>query len=100
MAAPQNAPIPEAGKKVLSTVTMAPSLGFVPIAVHFDLFGCLQDIGKPATAEELDYAADDTLFLMGGLGFLDLLPDDVYRANDVTRFLVETPSAQHGAMHL
>ena len=44
--------------------------------------------------------ADDTLFLMGALGFLDLLPDDVYVANEVTKFLAETPSAQHGAMHL
>ncbi|KAI2905805.1 hypothetical protein CBS63078_5259 [Aspergillus niger] len=113
MAAPQNAPIPEAGKKVMSTVTLAPALGFVPIAVHFDLFGCLQEIGKPATAQDVcsfhhtkygdtDLSvplANDTLFLMGGLGFLDLLPDDVYQANAVTRFLVDTPSAQHGAMH-
>ncbi|RAK95943.1 O-methyltransferase [Aspergillus ibericus CBS 121593] len=113
MSAPQNIPIPDAGKRVLSTVTLAPALGFVPIAVHFDLFGCLHDVGKPATAQDVcnvhrrkygesDLSvplANDALFLMGGLGFLDLLPDDVYLANEVTKFLVETPSAQHGAMH-
>lgn len=49
---------------------------------------------------KVNRTSDDTLFLMGGLGFLDLLPDDVYQANAVTRFLVDTPSAQHGAMHL
>ncbi|PWY88903.1 O-methyltransferase [Aspergillus sclerotioniger CBS 115572] len=108
MSTPQNIPIPDAGKKVLGTVTLAPALGFVPIAVHFDLFGCLQDVGKPATAGDVcdvhrrkygDTDLYDALFMMGGLGFLDLLPDDVYVANDVTKYLVNTPSAQHGAMH-
>lgn len=37
---------------------------------------------------------------MGALGLLDILPDDVYKANDVTKFLVELPSSQHGALHL
>jgi hypothetical protein len=32
---------------------LGPALGFVPIAVHFDLFGCLQEISKPATAQDV-----------------------------------------------
>ncbi|KAF4221497.1 hypothetical protein CNMCM6805_001844 [Aspergillus fumigatiaffinis] len=37
---------------------------------------------------------------MGGLGYVDLLPGEVYVANEVTEYLVATPSAQHGAVHL
>lgn len=62
---------PEARKQLLKSVTVvsvcqsclatlltmailqAPALGFVPVAVHFQLFDCLQAIGKPATAQEV-----------------------------------------------
>jgi hypothetical protein len=37
---------------------------------------------------------------MGCLGYVDLLPGEVYIANEVTEYLVATPSAQHGAVHL
>ncbi|KAL4758756.1 O-methyltransferase [Aspergillus foveolatus] len=105
---------PEARRKLLKSVTLAPALGFVPVAVHFQLFDCLQAIGGPATAQDvyevhrqkndietkLSVAlASDTLFSMGALGLLDILPGDVYQANDVTKFLVEQPSSQHGALH-
>jgi hypothetical protein len=36
---------------------------------------------------------------MGGLGYVDL-PGDFYVANEITEYLVATPSAQHGAVHL
>ncbi|PKX88907.1 uncharacterized protein P174DRAFT_464645 [Aspergillus novofumigatus IBT 16806] len=101
--------IPKAGQHFRNTVALGPALGFVPIAVHFDLFSCLQEIGKPATAQDVcgvhmkKYGASnlyDTLFVMGGLGYIDLLPGDVYAAKEVTEYLVATPSAQHGALHL
>jgi len=43
---------------------------------------------------------DDTLFMMGTLGLLEVLPHEMYEANDVTKFLVDMPSSQHGALHL
>ncbi|GFF87211.1 O-methyltransferase [Aspergillus lentulus] len=36
----------------------------------------------------------------GGLGYVDLLPGDVYIANEVTEYLVATPPLQRGALHL
>lgn len=37
---------------------------------------------------------------MAGLGFVELVEDDVYEANSITRHMVNMPSAQHGALHL
>jgi hypothetical protein len=37
---------------------------------------------------------------MAGLGLVDLVEDDVYSANSITRHMVDMPSAQHGALHL
>lgn len=37
---------------------------------------------------------------MAGLGLVGLVEDDVYEANDITRHMVQMPSAQHGALHL
>ncbi|KAF2972868.1 hypothetical protein GQX73_g810 [Xylaria multiplex] len=103
----------EARDKFFKRVSIAPALGFVPIAVHFRLFDCLRKIGKPATAQDI-YAAhserdggktnllqltDDTLLMMGAIGFLDILSNGMYQANDVTDFLVAAPSSQHGAVH-
>ncbi|KZM20805.1 hypothetical protein ST47_g8044 [Ascochyta rabiei] len=105
---------PEARKALLRTVTLAPALGFVPVAVHFHLFDCLLAISNPATArhvydEHIRRYGDktnlsvqltsDTLFMMGALGLLGTLADDLYQANDVTMFLVDMPSSQHGALH-
>jgi hypothetical protein len=38
--------------------------------------------------------------MMAALGLLENPSDNLYQANDVTRFMVELPSSQHGAMHL
>lgn len=37
---------------------------------------------------------------MAGLGLVDLVEDDLYEANDITRHMVQMPSAQHGCLHL
>jgi hypothetical protein len=37
---------------------------------------------------------------MAGLGLLDMISEDVYRANDVTRHLVENPTKIQGILHL
>nr|QLM00040.1 O-methyltransferase [Xylaria schweinitzii] len=104
----------EAREKFLKTVTIAPALGFVPIAVEFCLFDRLCEIGRPATAQDICKAhgerdgrnmnlslqlTDDTLLMMGGIGFLDIVSNGMYQANDVTEFLATTPSSQHGAVH-
>lgn len=40
-------------RNVTHQVHQAPSLGFVPVAIHFDLFGSLVRRGGPATAEDI-----------------------------------------------
>ncbi|KAJ9292727.1 hypothetical protein DTO271G3_8541 [Paecilomyces variotii] len=111
---------PPPGAALASTVTSAAALGFVPVAIHFDLFGALVRIGRPATAEEILKACDeprteeqkrssplclrlmqDMLFVMAGLNLVDLIDTDIsmYNANAITRHMVAMPSAQHGALH-
>ena len=42
----------------------------------------------------------DTMFVMAGLGFLDLgLDPDTFRANDVNEHIVNMPSVIHGMLH-
>lgn len=41
----------------------------------------------------------DTLYIMAGLGLVDCV-DEHFHANEITRHMVDMPSAQHGAMHL
>lgn len=40
------------------------------------------------------------MFAMVGLGFVDLVEDDVFRSNSITETLVNIPSSLHGALHL
>jgi hypothetical protein len=40
------------------------------------------------------------MFVMAGLGFVDLVEDNVFAPNDITRHMVSVPSAPHGALHL
>ncbi|OJJ43678.1 hypothetical protein ASPZODRAFT_136139 [Penicilliopsis zonata CBS 506.65] len=106
------------GPAIASVVTNAAALGFVPVAIYFDLFAILTGIGKPASARDLVEAWDkqrrdsasnegqlsvqlaaDTLYVMAGLGFVDLVEDNVFVANCITKHLVNMPSAQHGALH-
>ncbi|KAB8226230.1 S-adenosyl-L-methionine-dependent methyltransferase [Aspergillus novoparasiticus] len=105
------------GAALASTVTSVAALGFVPVAVHFDLFDTLAKIEGPASGEDVlaafkssngDKAEDnipclrlvqDTLYAMSGLGFVDIAGDDLYSANAITKHLATMPSAQHGALH-
>ncbi|KAJ5768784.1 hypothetical protein N7520_003343 [Penicillium odoratum] len=107
-------PAPHPGAILAATVTKAASLGFVPVAIHFDLFGILvrggaasaEDVAKAANAarspnkpELCIQLASDTLYIMSGLGLVDRVDEDRYNANMVTQHMVDMPSAQHGALH-
>ncbi|KAK2805764.1 hypothetical protein FQN50_006040 [Emmonsiellopsis sp. PD_5] len=107
------------GVRLAATVTTAASLSFVPVAIHFNLFATLVRIAKAATVDEIVKASDesrseeakksaplclqlakDTLFAMAGLRFVDMPSEDVYLANDITKYMILTvPSAQDGALH-
>jgi hypothetical protein len=43
---------------------------------------------------------DDTLYIMAGLGLLDIKGEDLYRANEVTQHLVAYPTKIQGILHL
>ncbi|KAL4769841.1 S-adenosyl-L-methionine-dependent methyltransferase [Aspergillus nidulans var. acristatus] len=109
---------PATGALLAKTLTPAAALGFVPVAVRFDLFNILARIDRPATGDEVQAlyksihgstdASDvipsvpliqDTLFAMVGLGLVDLAGEDIYSANNLTRHLAVSPSAAHGAVH-
>ncbi|KAJ5489545.1 hypothetical protein N7539_004435 [Penicillium diatomitis] len=106
------------GAALAGTVTLPASLGFVPVAVHFDLFGALVRHGSPATAEDIARVVNsaartggddvlhistllvaDTLYIMAGLGLVNRLDEDRFVANAITHHMVAMPSAQHGAVH-
>ncbi|CAI7635452.1 unnamed protein product [Penicillium pancosmium] len=109
------APVPviPPGAALAATITVPASLGFVPVAVHFDLFGELVHLNRHATAEEVANACNarirarstgdpeiaDTLYIMSGLGLVERVAEDVFAANAITRHMVDMPSAQHGAVH-
>ncbi|KAJ6088248.1 hypothetical protein N7486_009509 [Penicillium sp. IBT 16267x] len=111
----KSAPTLPPGAVLAAIVTKPASLGFVPVAIHFDLFGILVRNGGPASAEEVAKAsnaarsktepeictklASDTLYIMSGLGLVDRVDEDRFDANAVTRHMVDMPSAQHGALH-
>lgn len=40
------------------------------------------------------------MFAMAGLGFVDLVEEDTYQVNALTRHMVEVPSSIHGMLHL
>ncbi|KAJ5429060.1 O-methyltransferase family 2 [Penicillium cf. griseofulvum] len=106
------------GAALAATVTVPASLGFVPVAIHFDLFNILVVHGGPATADEVSAIcnsrikargghgpelsarlASDTLYIMAGLGLVDRVAEDCFTANAITNHMVAMPSAQHGALH-
>lgn len=37
---------------------------------------------------------------MSSLGLVDLVEDDVFEANSITRHMNAMPASQHGALHL
>ena len=43
---------------------------------------------------------EDTLYIMAGLGLLDMVEEDSYKANAVTQHLVEHPTKIQGILHL
>jgi len=47
-----------------------------------------------------DLKKEDTLYVMAGLGLLDLTTDNSFKANNVTRHLVEHPTKIQGILHL
>ncbi|CAG8092794.1 unnamed protein product [Penicillium salamii] len=47
------APVAPPGAALAATVTVPASLGFVPVAIHFDLFNILVEHGGPATVDEV-----------------------------------------------
>lgn len=42
----------------------------------------------------------DTMYAMAGLGFVDLIDEDTFRSNAITKHIGEVPSAIHGMLHL
>ncbi|KEF59875.1 uncharacterized protein A1O9_04723 [Exophiala aquamarina CBS 119918] len=105
------------GAVLASTVTAPAALGFVPVAVHFNLFGLLNRIGPEATATQLTEASNaersqeekttsplcenpkDTMFAMAGLGLVDLVGEETYRTNTITEHMKTVPSSIHGMLH-
>ncbi|OQE40999.1 hypothetical protein PENCOP_c005G05808 [Penicillium coprophilum] len=106
------------GAALAATVTTPASLGFVPVAIHFNLFDILVSHGGPVTADEVSATcnarikargkdepelstklASDTLYIMAGLGLVDRVAEDCFTANAITSHMVAMPSAQHGALH-
>ncbi|KXG51695.1 O-methyltransferase, family 2 [Penicillium griseofulvum] len=112
------APVTPPGAALAAIVTVPASLGFIPVAIHFDLFNILVGHGGPATADEVSATcnarikaqaggepelstrlASDTLYIMAGLGLVDRVAEDCFTANAITNHMVAMPSAQHGALH-
>ncbi|KAJ5129165.1 uncharacterized protein N7515_005204 [Penicillium bovifimosum] len=112
------APVTPPGAALAATVTVPASLGFVPVAIHFDLFNILVAHGGPATPDEVSATcnahikargrdepelstklASDTLYIMSGLGLIERVAEDSFTANAITKHMVAMPSAQHGALH-
>ncbi|KAJ5490619.1 O-methyltransferase family 2 [Penicillium expansum] len=101
------------GAALAATITVPASLGFVPVAIHFDLFNILVGHGRPATADEVSATCNarlkakgenepeltDTLYIMAGLGLVERVDEDCFTANAITNHMVAMPSAQHGALH-
>ncbi|OCT49930.1 hypothetical protein CLCR_07802 [Cladophialophora carrionii] len=48
----------DAGARLASAVTGAAALGFVSVAIHFDLFPLMNRLGPVVTAQELTDASD------------------------------------------
>ncbi|KAG0152717.1 O-methyltransferase, putative [Penicillium digitatum] len=112
------APVAPPGAALAATVTVPASLGFVPVAIHFDLFDILVSHGGRVTVDEVSAIcngrlkarggnepelgtrlASDTLYIMAGLGLVERVAEDCFMANAITNHMVAMPSSQHGALH-
>ncbi|KAJ5112930.1 hypothetical protein N7456_001464 [Penicillium angulare] len=105
------------GAVLAAIVTTPASLGFVPVAIHLDLFTIVAQLGTTANVEEVTRAVNktqstkngaeisprlisDTLYIMSGLGLLDRVDEDSFSPNAITRHMaIDMPSSQHGALH-
>ncbi|KAL5044289.1 hypothetical protein BDW71DRAFT_209502 [Aspergillus fruticulosus] len=104
------------GESVFNTVAPIASLGFAPVAIRFDVFNILSELGGPATGRDVRDAylkrsnegsnnvppvllIEDTLVAMAALSWVDLAGDNLYCANAITKYLAKTPSAIHGILH-
>ncbi|KAI9927308.1 hypothetical protein ASPWEDRAFT_188429 [Aspergillus wentii DTO 134E9] len=106
------------GAAVAATVSSSASLGFVPVAIHFDLFAILVHLGKSTAVEEVtkvcndriherskdepglsETLAADTLYIMAGLGLVDQESENIFSPNSITEHMVKLPSSQQGALH-
>ncbi|KAJ6190070.1 hypothetical protein N7519_000091 [Penicillium mononematosum] len=83
------APVAHPGAALAATVTVPASLGFIPVAIHFDLFNILVSHDGPATADEISATCNA----------LERVAEDCFTANAITNHMVAMPSAQHGALH-
>ncbi|EED15930.1 O-methyltransferase, putative [Talaromyces stipitatus ATCC 10500] len=109
---------PPVAAVLAQTVTVTASLSFIPVAVYFNLFSTLVKIGKAATSKQITDARNeersvdekeqaplcyqlthDVLYSLSSIGLVDLVQDDVFEANDITRHMIAMPSAQHGTLH-
>ncbi|KAG9241112.1 putative O-methyltransferase [Calycina marina] len=101
------------GVKIIQAVTGASTLGFFPVAIHFEIFPLLVNIKKAVTSAEVVEAvaknpnvlsklnlqlAEDVLFIMAGAGFVTQIGEK-YAANAITIHLVNFPSSIHGVAH-
>ncbi|CAG8006888.1 unnamed protein product [Penicillium salamii] len=59
------APVAPPGAALAATVTVPASLGFVPVAIHFDLFSILVEHGGPATVDEVTKTCNDRINARG-----------------------------------
>ncbi len=40
------------------------------------------------------------MFAMAGLGLCDMVDEDTFQVNDITKHMVDVPSSIHGMLHL
>ncbi|CAG8046614.1 unnamed protein product [Penicillium olsonii] len=59
------APVAPPGAALAATVTVPASLGFVPVAIHFDLFSILVGHGSPATVDEVTTTCNERIQARG-----------------------------------
>lgn len=103
-----------------STLHSIAALSFVPVAVRFQLFQHLVNIGPVASAQQLTDAyknsvengktksplpvklTEDTMYAMSSLGFVDYVDNDAgdtFQVNQITQYIADTPSVIHGMSH-
>ncbi|KAI9844388.1 MAG: hypothetical protein M1837_005589 [Sclerophora amabilis] len=103
-------PANPASASLASVVTSPASLPFIRVALDLDLYRALVELDRPATSEDVLHVRQapevplrliqDTLLILSGLGLVDLVKDDTFMANDLTKMLASTSSAADEARFL